>query len=243
MPTQKPSKDRHKTDGTGPRDYEKKGATRFCSMDNCFNFKNLKECAQCKTVCYCSRECQRKHWKVHKPVCAYNTEQYALADGEEPLLQRNLRHWIARFHTSLLVACIRALNVRSNWDRLDNYGLVIRLEPCPHANVEIFVLVEHLGVLEQLRDQVLPMHNEARKRLHQPSGGRSDYSFVITIASNTGDNVLEGEHEPTFRFTPMDVHRDLVELLPAEFLGMDWRREFDFQVEEDHPLKSVVPSS
>ncbi|KAG4431779.1 hypothetical protein IFR05_012736 [Cadophora sp. M221] len=30
----------------------------------------LKRCAQCQTTAYCSRGCQRAHWKTHKQVCA-----------------------------------------------------------------------------------------------------------------------------------------------------------------------------
>jgi hypothetical protein len=26
-------------------------------------------CADCRVVRYCSRDCQRRHWKQHKPVC------------------------------------------------------------------------------------------------------------------------------------------------------------------------------
>jgi splicing suppressor protein 51 len=33
---------------------------------------NLKRCAKCQSTRYCSRECQRAHWKAHKKECATN---------------------------------------------------------------------------------------------------------------------------------------------------------------------------
>lgn len=35
----------------------------------CSSHDNLKICVQCNTTWYCSRDCQRKHWKTHKPDC------------------------------------------------------------------------------------------------------------------------------------------------------------------------------
>lgn len=29
-----------------------------------------KQCGRCKTVYYCNRSCQKKHWAVHKTTCA-----------------------------------------------------------------------------------------------------------------------------------------------------------------------------
>ena len=35
----------------------------------CGAFAQVKRCGRCRSACYCSVECQRKHWKQHKPVC------------------------------------------------------------------------------------------------------------------------------------------------------------------------------
>ena len=32
--------------------------------------KKLKNCAKCKGIMYCSRECQKQDWKHHKKDCA-----------------------------------------------------------------------------------------------------------------------------------------------------------------------------
>ncbi|KUJ06892.1 uncharacterized protein LY89DRAFT_400203 [Mollisia scopiformis] len=39
----------------------------------------LKRCAKCQTTTYCSRDCQKQDWKLHKRVCA---SQAASHDGE-----------------------------------------------------------------------------------------------------------------------------------------------------------------
>ncbi|KAK7002208.1 MYND-type domain-containing protein [Favolaschia claudopus] len=208
----KPSSHREKTDGTGSKEYEKESATIFCSLDECFNFKNLKTCTQCKTAVYC------QDWKQHKAVCNHNSE---------------------------------VMNGISNETGI---AIVVFLEPRPHVNKgarwrislagvypfeEIYPVLEKLGALEEYRDKLLPMHNEARQKLRESSGGTSDYTGVITVASNIGRDALQGDYLPTFRFTPLDVHRDLIEKMPEKYFGVDWLEALRFEVEEDHPLKSV----
>lgn len=36
-----------------------------CSLEK----TNLLKCSRCKSVVYCSKECQKLHWKAHKPIC------------------------------------------------------------------------------------------------------------------------------------------------------------------------------
>jgi len=39
-----------------------------------FKFPNLMKCAGCHKLTYCSRKCQKRHWKQHKTRCTQNQE-------------------------------------------------------------------------------------------------------------------------------------------------------------------------
>jgi hypothetical protein len=41
----------------------------FQKCSNCQEWGNYKHCSGCKKVHYCSAECQKAHWKTHKPDC------------------------------------------------------------------------------------------------------------------------------------------------------------------------------
>lgn len=40
-----------------------------CALSGCDEQHNLKQCSKCKSANYCSKEHQKKHWKVHKKAC------------------------------------------------------------------------------------------------------------------------------------------------------------------------------
>jgi hypothetical protein len=46
------------------------GAHVICAQCG-FNLTSTsgKKCSRCNTAYYCSRECQKKHWKMHKKEC------------------------------------------------------------------------------------------------------------------------------------------------------------------------------
>ena len=60
----------------GPKDGKKKAGgkkTLWVTVFRCFHCgkhgHNLPKCRQCAQAFYCNADCQRKHWRKHKPVC------------------------------------------------------------------------------------------------------------------------------------------------------------------------------
>ena len=59
----------------GKKDKNKTGGkkTMWVDVQKCFNCgkhgHNLPRCQQCAQAFYCNAECQRKHWRKHRPVC------------------------------------------------------------------------------------------------------------------------------------------------------------------------------
>ena len=46
-------------------------------------------CSQCRTALYCSRECQIKHWPVHKNICIDSNN---ILDNDEKLEMKAMNH-------------------------------------------------------------------------------------------------------------------------------------------------------
>merc|ERR1712232_153069 len=47
-------------------------ACGYCGLDYVDSSRtpSLKKCSRCMSIAYCSQECQRSHWKTHKPTCS-----------------------------------------------------------------------------------------------------------------------------------------------------------------------------
>lgn len=42
--------------------------TYICANEGCRELGNM-HCSSCRSVVYCSRPCQKAHWKIHRPTC------------------------------------------------------------------------------------------------------------------------------------------------------------------------------
>ena len=60
-----------KTEGKGDDSFVQVQTIKpwFHKCKNCGAIRNLRKCSGCKTVRYCSKECQKDHWSSHKKNC------------------------------------------------------------------------------------------------------------------------------------------------------------------------------
>jgi hypothetical protein len=63
---------------TGEENYSMSKASTQCNNCHRMNFGGESErldCSRCNTACYCSAECQKSHWPIHKKSCKLITCQ------------------------------------------------------------------------------------------------------------------------------------------------------------------------
>ncbi|TCD59951.1 hypothetical protein EIP91_011015 [Steccherinum ochraceum] len=98
---------------------------KFCMYCNMPEQKmTLFKCSRCKSVCYCSRECQKADWKGHKSSCQGYAEDQRRIDearrnyGPRAAMQMgDLTRWCGSSHYANFEALIHALGLRQDPNR------------------------------------------------------------------------------------------------------------------------------
>ncbi|KAJ6472281.1 hypothetical protein C8R47DRAFT_1221788 [Mycena vitilis] len=209
-----------------------KWTTRTCDLLDCKKYEDLHKCIQCKIAMYCSKECQRADWKRHKPYCQMVTNSPPATDpetGGEHAFQRHLRLWTARFNGSLVCASIVAMRLNKRPSNIDNFGLVVTLQPRPHAEAGArFRLVS--AVLTPLREmqalympgQLVQMHEQHRDELKAETNG-------LQVARRVAN-----------RASPVCVSKKMVRSARLTDPTLDWYISLKMQVDGNLPTQQIV---
>ncbi|KAJ7676706.1 hypothetical protein DFH06DRAFT_1168858 [Mycena polygramma] len=100
--------------------------------ENCFvSHQDLRRCAACGLTRYCSRECQRAHWKKHKPDCGENVEARNVAKvlGPEYVVRLPaLQKWSEDFGMHIGAAAGSALDILKHRERIASTIVVFYLD-------------------------------------------------------------------------------------------------------------------
>ena len=86
-------------------------ATDVCAK--CGAMAVTSKCSRCLRVCYCNKQCQEKHWSVHKKICKTPAQQEAGAGQQE---DKNIDLFNASFDGDLpTVRALIAEGCDVNW--------------------------------------------------------------------------------------------------------------------------------
>mmetsp|Transcript_5112 Transcript_5112/g.7909 ORF Transcript_5112/g.7909 Transcript_5112/m.7909 type:complete len:175 (-) Transcript_5112:62-586(-) len=107
------------------------------TCDNCRKETGKHVCSSCKKAVYCSKECQRIHWRLHKPNCKSTSEDTnaTSSQGSEGPESKPLHHPSCRF--TIQQGSIR---IAYGFDHISEYFLAVtdsRLKWDESASAEV----------------------------------------------------------------------------------------------------------
>jgi len=98
----------------------------------------LQRCNACHTVRYCTKSCQKEHWKTHKPICGL-TVRYGQRAESAGVSERHkgLKAWVFKNVHKVALAGVTALGLHDNRERTETNVFVVYLDvvetPCTGA--------------------------------------------------------------------------------------------------------------
>ncbi|KAH7869876.1 uncharacterized protein C8R40DRAFT_1073685 [Lentinula edodes] len=101
-----------------------------------FGRDNLRTCAQCRFVRYCSRGCQRAAWSAHKKSCKTTKDlrEVTESDRDIHIANEKLSKWMNTWRMSLTSWSLWALSPNaSEKDKLATHCFVLHLDHRPDA--------------------------------------------------------------------------------------------------------------
>ncbi|KAJ4387552.1 hypothetical protein N0V93_008147 [Gnomoniopsis smithogilvyi] len=125
-------------------------ADKFCAVCKKINI-DLGGCAKCRSICYCSKACQKADWNLHKVLCnAFaNTARPVARDDDDDKDSRPYKRCIL-FDAKKDAPEIFWVRAHGNqtpiMDRLftrENYQSYLRGEFCPMAMIQLHRITEH----------------------------------------------------------------------------------------------------
>ena len=150
------------------------------------------KCSECRSVLYCSRECQKKHWKAHKPNCKKLAKYPKFCDPSTSVIESSLPE-IGGKEAQLQFRFGQCVKIRGTEDdTTNNEGRVVGLRAgadCDHVRVDFGqrgcrnCKSEQLSIIDcEIPATIIPCTSDWQCIEFAPSLGRPWKFFVGQVA-------------------------------------------------------------
>ncbi|TCD61266.1 hypothetical protein EIP91_008699 [Steccherinum ochraceum] len=154
----------------------------------------LLRCNGCRTVQYCSRECQRTHWPMHRELCKARKAQdvaQAQRQNEDPLLSRAKKEfpkWLRSENFANNEALVHSLDLQRDMSRHRTHISLRRMDYFPQKRnlADRFVVVD--WSVHKI-DEVLPCMTIGFRKSEADLRKMID-AYLEPPAQNVGDTVM-----------------------------------------------------
>jgi len=187
----------------------------FCATT--MEMKNLKRCGNCKIAFYCSKECQKSHWKIaHKAICMIQTAQPGQALIEHPdekAQLKRLNRWINAWSTAMTECLSIALDmVNHQWGRHDTHTLSMTIEYTDlKEDTQLYKVAE--ASIKSNAD-VIKIFPQLDSVVPNPTGGLSDWPRLRCVI------LVKDRNDPT-QMERARIHSCLAPNLREVFCALD----------------------
>ncbi|KAJ7044717.1 hypothetical protein C8F04DRAFT_1249973 [Mycena alexandri] len=219
---------------------------QFCAgtNDRCYECNNsgpadtkLRTCSRCRVARYCSPECQRKNWKLHKLSC--NDHKAIIESDPDPTLEDNLKlflkwldHWKDAVHAWGILSADLA-NQAPGYLLNNSYLLEIeKRRSDKHPTRSKFIVARNgMRTEAQMREEImrLPNSNYRAQILSDFEGVPRDPRMLRvtvrwdTFYSNSGDYPVNLFPDTASAFcNPLSAESRLI----STALALTWRNKF-----------------
>lgn len=161
--------------------------------------KKLSKCTGCQQVYYCSKECQRSHWKHHKEACTI-----AAANTQQSNRDRDFDKWTKLADAPLTTAFISALKLQQDPSRGRTHIVLQEVHYTPSASKEyrykfrttrcgVYKISDAVPFIENL---AFMQRGEGQKRIDEAIAEADSISPLIEKQDKTVSVTLTWEINP-----------------------------------------------
>ncbi|TFK63414.1 hypothetical protein BDN72DRAFT_322916 [Pluteus cervinus] len=146
----------------------------------------LSKCAGCRLELYCSKECQKKAWPLHKAKCHMNQRNRLKSD--DPLMDeriKRLRDFTKEHGPTIVEAGIRALQIGIRPENAQEFvlALLVRERPSTRPELSYFVTDAEVVPIEAFGEATNDLREEMKALIeHQKHcGDPVAGAFIVTL--------------------------------------------------------------